>query len=151
MRTATSWFEEYSQSHQNITNKRIHNIAVPTIYFSIAGLLWGLPQPGWMASVELLNWTSLTLFFVMIFYATLGLRFFIALLVFSLSCLLLSWAIEMATGALTVISVSLFVIAWIAQFYGHKVEGKKPSFFKDILFLLVGPAWVFDGFWKNKK
>jgi uncharacterized membrane protein YGL010W len=37
----------------------------------------------------------------------------------------------------------LFIIAWIGQFYGHKIEGKKPSFFKDLQFLLIGPAWVF--------
>ncbi len=40
-------------------------------------------------------------------------------------------------------NLGLFVLAWIGQFYGHKVEGKKPSFFKDIQFLLIGPAWVF--------
>ena len=36
----------------------------------------------------------------------------------------------------------LFVLAWIGQFIGHKVEGKKPSFFKDLQFLLIGPAWL---------
>ena len=38
-------------------------------------------------------------------------------------------------------SLTLFVIAWIFQFIGHKIEGAKPSFFKDILFLMVGPAF----------
>ena len=39
-------------------------------------------------------------------------------------------------------SLAIFVIAWIGQFYGHKLEGKKPSFLKDLQFLLIGPAWV---------
>ena len=39
-------------------------------------------------------------------------------------------------------SIVAFVILWIMQFVGHHIEGKKPSFFKDIQFLLIGPAWV---------
>jgi uncharacterized membrane protein YGL010W len=65
--------------------------------------------------------------------------------------MLLSWAVDVTTGMLAAISLSVFVVAWLAQFYGHKIEGKKPSFLQDILFLLVGPAWVFDGFWQRSK
>jgi uncharacterized membrane protein YGL010W len=43
---------------------------------------------------------------------------------------------------LWLVCVIIFVVAWIGQFYGHKVEGKKPSFLKDIQFLLIGPAWL---------
>src|SRR2546430_9733396 len=35
-------------------------------------------------------------------------------------------------------SVVIFVVAWIGQFVGHAVEGKRPSFFKDLQFLLIG-------------
>ena len=38
--------------------------------------------------------------------------------------------------------VAIFVVAWVGQFIGHAVEGKRPSFFKDLLFLLVGPLWL---------
>ena len=41
-----------------------------------------------------------------------------------------------------VISLGIFIGSWIMQFIGHKVEGKKPSFFKDLEFFLVGPMWV---------
>lgn len=37
---------------------------------------------------------------------------------------------------------AIFVVAWIAQFYGHHVEGKKPSFFADLQFLMIGPLWL---------
>ena len=40
------------------------------------------------------------------------------------------------------VSLIIFIIAWIGQFIGHKIEGKKPSFFQDIQFLLIGPAWL---------
>ena len=35
-----------------------------------------------------------------------------------------------------------FIVAWIGQFIGHKIEGKKPAFFKDLQFLLIGPVWL---------
>jgi uncharacterized membrane protein YGL010W len=40
------------------------------------------------------------------------------------------------------VSLIIFTGAWIGQFVGHKIEGKKPSFFKDLQFLLIGPAWL---------
>ena len=41
-----------------------------------------------------------------------------------------------------IIYLSIFVITWIFQFIGHKIEGKKPSFLKDLQFLLIGPIWL---------
>ena len=43
---------------------------------------------------------------------------------------------------LFLIYISIFIIAWIGQFIGHKIEGKKPAFFKDLQFLLIGPLWL---------
>ena len=33
-------------------------------------------------------------------------------------------------------------LAWIGQLIGHKIEGKKPAFLPDLVFLLIGPAWL---------
>ncbi len=44
--------------------------------------------------------------------------------------------------SLLIASLVIFVAAWIGQFYGHNIEGKKPSFQKDIQYLMIGPAWV---------
>jgi uncharacterized membrane protein YGL010W len=46
-------------------------------------------------------------------------------------------------------SVAIFIIAWIGQFYGHNIEGKKPSFLKDIQFLLIGPMWLMSFIYKK--
>ena len=43
---------------------------------------------------------------------------------------------------LFLIYISIFTIAWTGQFLGHKIEGKKPAFFKDLQFLLIGPLWL---------
>jgi uncharacterized membrane protein YGL010W len=37
---------------------------------------------------------------------------------------------------------SVFIITWIFQFIGHTIEGQKPSFLKDLQFLLIGPIWL---------
>ena len=41
-------------------------------------------------------------------------------------------------------AIAVFVVAWIAQFIGHSklLEGKRPSFFTDLRYLLIGPAWL---------
>jgi uncharacterized membrane protein YGL010W len=43
---------------------------------------------------------------------------------------------------LLMLAIAVFVVAWIAQFVGHKIEGRKPSFLTDLTYLLIGPAWV---------
>jgi uncharacterized membrane protein YGL010W len=50
---------------------------------------------------------------------------------------------------LAYISLGVFVLAWIVQFYGHKIEGKKPSFLKDVQFLMIGPAWLMHFIYKK--
>jgi uncharacterized membrane protein YGL010W len=41
--------------------------------------------------------------------------------------------------------VGIFVVAWIGQFYGHHLEGRKPSFLTDLQYLLIGPIWIWWG------
>lgn len=37
--------------------------------------------------------------------------------------------------------VGLFVVGWILQFVGHAFEGTQPAFFKNPIYLLIGPLW----------
>lgn len=146
MKTLTQWFDEYAVCHQNETNKLIHYICVPTIFFSIVGLFMSIPSSFLVAMMPsgaafLGNWAFVILIFVSLFYFRLSLSLGIQMLVFSLICLLANFYISQFLPLLW-FSVTIFVLAWIGQFYGHKVEGRKPSFFKDLQFLLIGPAWV---------
>jgi uncharacterized membrane protein YGL010W len=78
-----------------------------------------------------------------IYYFSLSRTLWIGMLLFGMACLFLNHLVERSgIMPLWAFSLSLFVLAWIGQFYGHKIEGKKPSFFKDIQFLLMGPAWL---------
>jgi uncharacterized membrane protein YGL010W len=130
MKTLDSWLDEYSESHRNPVNKNIHWICVPVIYFSVFGMLYALHP--WAAYAALV--------IALAFYVPLSLSLAAGML--ALSVLMLA-AIRVIPSVL-VVSIVLFVAAWIGQFYGHKVEGKKPSFFKDMQFLLVGPIWLLN-------
>lgn len=69
------------------------------------------------------------------------------MVIFAALCIVGNFFIsEIAT--LWLVSVIIFAVARVGQFYGHKIEGKKPSFFKDIQFLLIGPAWVLDNMFR---
>lgn len=148
MKTQKQWFDEYAISHQNKTNQLIHYICVPLIFFSIVGLFMSIPSTV-IANLTkinnpiLENWATLILFVLLFFYIKLSFSTFLKMLLFSLICLVGNYYLS-DTIPLLYASLVIFVMAWIGQFYGHKLEGKKPSFFKDLQFLLIGPAWVFE-------
>ena len=150
---------EYGESHQNKTNKLIHWLCVPAIFYSIVGLVWEIPL-GPLADIkyngfQYLNWASLTLCLVFIYYLTLSPIITLGMIVFSIGCLYLTNITEnlILEGSISIdlwaISLIIFALAWIFQFVGHKIEGKKPSFFKDVQFLLIGPAWLMHFVYKK--
>ena len=146
MKTSSEWFAEYAVSHQNKTNQSIHYICVPAIFFSIVGLLMSIP-PGILSSVFkadiswVENWAVVALLFALIFYFKMSVKVGFELLIFAVFCIAGNYFIS-EIAVLWQVSLLIFVLAWIGQFYGHKIEGKKPSFLKDLQFLLIGPAWV---------
>lgn len=143
-RTIQDWLDAYAVSHQNPTNKKIHWVCVPGIFWSIIGLLWVIPQPAWMAALPWLNWATLSLLIIVGFYVRLSVPLTGAMAFLTLVCYLIAAGLEATIGTLGLLatSVSVFVVLWIGQFIGHRIEGKKPSFFEDIQFLMIGPAWV---------
>ena len=143
-RSIHQWFAEYGESHQNPTNKLIHWICVPTIYFCVVGFLWSIPTPSALPWPFTHLWAKLAVLWVVFFYARISVAVMLGMVVFSFACLFAARWIDMQATwpPLWAICVVLFVLAWIGQFYGHKVEGKKPSFLKDLQFLMIGPAWL---------
>jgi len=148
-RTAESWLSEYGESHQNATNKRIHWICVPAIYWSVILITWSIPQPGWMLNIGWINWAGVLSILVMAFYLRLSPKLAIGMVLFTGLVFLISALIKNAGIDLLKLGIVIFVVAWIGQFIGHKIEGKKPSFFKDIFFLLIGPFWLMSFIYKR--
>lgn len=142
-KTPDQWFAEYGESHQNKTNKLIHWICVPLIFLVIMGLLWEIPVPQAFTSIPYLNWATLSAIVVLGFYFRLSFKLAIGLTLFTLlTYVVLAWFESLNIAPLWAVCAIGFVILWALQFIGHHIEGKKPSFFKDIQFLLIGPAWL---------
>jgi uncharacterized membrane protein YGL010W len=149
MRDLRQLLDEYGESHQDETNKTIHWICVPAIFFSIVGLLYCIKLPFHIGNYSL-NAAILLMIPLIIYYAVLSKTIWLGMLVFSLGCFLFCYVIETFVAIpLWTCSIIIFVLAWIGQFYGHKVEGKKPSFLKDLQFLLIGPAWLMSFVYKK--
>ena len=138
MKSVDVWLEEYGESHRNPTNKAIHWVCVPAIVWTVTALIWSIPSPyAW------LNWAVVGAVAAMIWYIALSPRLAVGIGLFLLACLgLNAWLESTFAAPLWAIAVVVFVVAWIGQFIGHHIEGRRPSFFKDVQFLLVGPAWL---------
>lgn len=135
---------EYGDSHQNRTNKVVHWVCVPVIVWTVLALLWSIPFPvvakDWPVPV---NWATITLVLAQIYYFSLSIKLGMGLLAYNgLMVVLVAWVDANLPWPLWQVALVLFVLAWIGQFIGHHIEGKKPSFMKDLQFLLIGPAWL---------
>jgi uncharacterized membrane protein YGL010W len=144
MRTVTDWLGEYGASHTDPTNKLLHWICVPPIVLSVMGFLWSVPVPEVFASVSpWLNWATLAAAAALIYYFALSPALALGLLIaFILMLAIIQWLSVAVPWPLWATSLAIFLIAWIGQFIGHAIEGKRPSFFKDVQFLLIGPLWL---------
>jgi len=154
MRNIDSLLLEYGESHQNKTNKLIHWFCVPAIFFSVVGLIFSIPSGFLAVQLPFLgdyaNWATLILFLLLFYYISLSPALTFGMLLFSAFCLFLANYLAITfPGMLAYISLAVFVLAWIVQFYGHKIEGKKPSFLKDVQFLMIGPAWLMHFIYKK--
>ena len=148
MKSLDQWFADYAASHQNGTNQKIHYLCVPAIFFSIVGMLMSIPTAALqnlfgLGNPLIENWATVLLVFVLAFYLRLSFAMFVKMLLFSAICVVGNYYLGQILP-LFYTSLAIFILAWVGQFYGHKLEGKKPSFMKDLQFLLIGPAWVFE-------
>ena len=108
----------------------MHCICVPVIVFALLGMVWSLHP--WAA--VLVSLASLA------YYLWLSRPFALGMLLMSLAML---WGLSVIPPEqLFVLALAVFVLGWIGQFVGHKIEGKKPSFFDDLRYLLIGPLFV---------
>ena len=145
MRKIDLLFAEYAESHRNSTNKLIHWICVPLIFWTILGFISLIPFPhfcapyfGCISVVSLIAVILVTLFYLRLSLLIGFLMIFAMLLMEHLA-----YAVNIHFGNKSwMVFLAVFVITWILQFVGHKIEGKKPSFLKDLQFLLIGPIWL---------
>jgi len=138
-RSIDTLLAQYSESHLNPTNELIHFVCVPLIVFSLLGLIWAIHPLLALAGVV----ASLIYYFKLSRNFALGMLLMAAVMLAVLSAL--------PRPAVLPLSILIFVLAWIGQFIGHKIEGKKPSFFDDLRFLLIGPLFVLGFLYRRFK
>ena len=153
-KTIQQWFDEYNLNHQHPTNKTIHFICVPLIFMSLIGILTNInitpPNLNHPHLFPYFNLGELLILTGLIFYLRLSFSLFIGMALFSLFTLGVIFLIsKYSIVPVWIISLIVFVFAWLGQFYGHKIEGKKPAFLTDLLFLLIGPAWILGFIYKK--
>lgn len=119
----------YALSHQNVTNEALHCVCVPLIMYSLMGL------------IHTLHPLAALVFFAasMVYYLRLSQRAAVLMLIWSA---VLWMAITSLHSQQILTYTTVFVLAWIGQFIGHKLEGKKPSFLEDLQYLWIGPLFV---------
>ncbi len=137
--TLEQWLNKYAESHQNPKNQIIHKIFVPLIMGSVMVLAYAIPSfPVGSVTIGVFH---VLIFGSLYFYFKLGQNVGMVMLAVTSFLFLVLLLVEQS-NYLWQIGAAVFVISWIFQFYGHKIEGKKPSFIDDLKFLLVGPLWV---------
>jgi len=151
MKTIDKYLEKYGESHQNATNKFIHWICVPAIMFSLFGLMYSIPFP--IERTLFTNWAAVFMGLVLLYYLRLSFAMFLGFVVIGGLMLVgnntIYENVDFSSSSLALVSIGIFVIAWIGQFIGHKIEGAKPSFLEDVQFLLIGPAWLLHFIYKK--
>ncbi len=120
----------YQESHRHRLNEAIHCVCVPAIVFSLLGVLWALHPLAAVAAALL----------ALRYYFSLSRTFALGML--TMAALMLGLLLALPPAAVAPLSALIFVLAWIGQFIGHKIEGKKPAFLDDLRFLLIGPLFV---------
>lgn len=141
-RPVDRWLFSYSGDHVHPTNQRIHLVCVPAIVWSVTAALWVLPVPTGLVQTGF--WMGLAMFLAMAWYWRLSRPLAAGILLFFVGFGFANYALSLALGmtGLLWLAVAVFVVAWIGQFVGHRIEGRRPSFFTDLSYLLVGPMWT---------
>lgn len=138
-RTIDALLAQYGESHRNPVNELIHFVCVPVIVFTLLGLLWSIhPLLALATSIAAL-----------VYYYQLSRPFAAGML--AMIAIMLGLLAALPPATILPLSLAIFVLAWIGQFIGHKIEGKKPSFFDDLRFLLIGPLFVLGFLYRRFK
>lgn len=143
MRDINDWLTEYGSSHRNPTNKLLHWICVPPIVLTVLGFISLVPVPAGLAATwPGFSWVFPAVLLALVYYWLLSPSLALGMIPVFLGLLWLLAALASLPWPLWATCLTVFVIAWIGQFIGHMIEGARPSFFKDLQFLLIGPLWL---------
>ena len=129
--TKTELFTEYASYHSDRRNRTCHVIGIPLIVLGILGLMS-------MVRLGPVNLAIVAAAATLIYYAAIDVRgAVISLVVFVVLYLVavrLTWELNLAA----------FILGWVFQLIGHRFEGTKPKFLENLIYLLIGPLYIFE-------
>lgn len=138
------WLDSYAGDHRHPLNQRLHEICVPLILWSAIALLWTVPVPALLGRPGFWSVAAQVLAFAWYWKHSrrLGGAMFVLFVALDLltAWLFGGWGAAMLRWS----ALAVFAVAWVGQFIGHAIEGRRPSFLTDLSYLLVGPAWLMD-------
>lgn len=136
--------DEYTAFHRSFANEVCHFIGIPSIICG-AGTLFGAVPLGSLGSFEL-TLAEPVLLAISAFYLleARGLGLVTALLMTAFG--------ELGRSLPFFVGLGLFLFGWALQFIGHaRFEGRSPAFLRNLLHLLVGPAWLVErSLWRER-
>lgn len=149
MRSIEQWLADYGEHHQDHTNKTLHWLGIPVIVFSLIGMLYLIPLPCSL-SCRGITVALIVAVLALLYYFSLSRPLAVGMLIVLGAMYAAVSAIVVMLGERALIfMVVLFVVGWVIQFVGHKIEGQKPSFFEDLQFLLIGPVWLLSDVYRR--
>ncbi|MFC0516309.1 Mpo1-like protein [Mucilaginibacter angelicae] len=150
-RPVDRYFREYEEAHQEKVNQVIHYICIPTLAFSVFGLIWSIPFPH-LAFLGVyngyFNWASFVIAIAIYFYLKLSpiISYFILfiLLGFSYGIMeLVSW--QQAGGpAMWLLCISVFIPSLSALLIGNIREPQYATKGLNIKSLIIAPAYLLN-------
>lgn len=154
MATLKQLLLKYEETHLNPTNKAIHMVCVPLIVTFTIGLGWGLSHYIYPSAVSaelfpFVNLGTLGMLLALVYYAKKSIKLFVHMLAYSILSWFVLYSIDSAGQNVLLVSAVVWIVAWIGQFIGHHIEGAKPSFTDDLVFLLIGPAFVLEKIYRS--
>jgi len=129
--TKAELFSEYASYHMDPRNRIFHSFGIPLIVLGVMGLL---------SQVHLgpLDLALVVAAAVIAYYAVID--FGGALL-----CLLVFAALyAIAVHLPWQLNLTAFVAGWVCQLVGHRIEGTKPKFLENLIYLLIGPLYIVE-------
>lgn len=134
---------EYAAYHQSRGNELCHYVGVPLIVFGAGGMFGAVSLT---AAPFPFTLTELVLLLVAVFYVVeaRSLGVLTALTIVGLG--------ELGRLLPAVVGLVAFLFGWAVQFVGHaRFEHRSPAFIRNLVHLLVGPAWLVERLFKSEK
>jgi uncharacterized membrane protein YGL010W len=126
-------YADYAGYHQDVRNRRAHAVGIPLIVLGLLGLLHACP-----IRIGFVDLAVLTAIAVLLYYVALDVRgALISAIAFAILygiAMHLSWEV----------SVGAFILGWGFQLVGHRLEGNKPKFLENLVYLFIGPLYFFQ-------